>query len=361
MKIIDHRTVIVPVLCMLTCLSACDHDITIGSTVHADGSIDRTIVLSDADSAAAFDNIFGVNAAGGWRTTVEPARKTETGKNDKTDRAITFSKHFTTVAEANKEMDRDVDTLFHIRSTLERKNRWFYTYLEYRDTYLSLDRFTGKSQEAYFTKEDYAFIDRLPAEGKTITKADSLYLDLLNEKIFEFYGSRTIFEELFNSMVSTMKEYKVASNWEDSLVRKKEAIYLKFRHDGDNGNTDLLSVVDLQIPLPGPARAAVLRKSQEVESRIKFVSEAYTGKYQHIIQMPWPVVETNADSVNNRELHWHPPAIKFLLKDYTMIARAREMNVWAVVISGAVVLLTLVSFFIRRKGLKASRIKRQPI
>lgn len=346
MKIIDHRTAILPALCMLICLSACDHDITIGSTVHADGSIDRTIVLSDADSAKAFHNILGINAASGWDIAIEPALKTETEKNNET--KITFKKHFASTADANQEMAYNADTLFHLRSTFERKNRWFYTYMEYSDTYLSLDRFSGKSQKAYFTQEDYDFINRLPAEGQPITTADSLYLARLNEKIFDLYGSRSIFEELLSSMVTVMREHHVASNWEDSLFHKKEEIYQKFLQD-----SELLSVADfLQIPLSARAREAIRKKSRELESRIGFVSKTYSGKFSHIIRMPWPVVETNADSVNNRELYWHPPVIKFLLKDYTMTARSRKMNVWAVVISGVVILLTFASFFIRRNRFK---------
>jgi len=111
-----------------------------------------------------------------------------------------------------------------------------------------------------------------------------------------------------------------------------------------------VSVADfLKIPLSPEAREDIRLKSKEVERRINFVSEASSGKFTHNILMPWTVVDTNADSVSNHSLYWHPPVVKFLLTDYTMTARSRKMNVWAVAVSGVVVVLTVGLFFMRRK------------
>ena len=114
---------------------------------------------------------------------------------------------------------------------------------------------------------------------------------------------------------------------------------------------DLLSLVDrLKIPLPEAARVAVRKKSSEMERRLNFISEAYSAKFTHSILLPWTVVSSNADSVKNNRLFWQPPVIKFLLKDYTMTARARKMNVWAVALSAAVVLITVGLFFFRNRS-----------
>ena len=334
---------------LLLTISACDRDITMRSTVYEDGSIDRTIALYDADTVNVRKNIFDINETKGWATTIEPVLKRKRNEKDEQTNNITFKKHFASVADANLEMDRHIDTLFSIRSTFEKKNRWFYTYIEYTDTYSSLNRFNALPIENYFTREDYAFIDRLPAEGKPISKADSIFLARLNEKIFDVYGARTIFEELYGHLLKTMQETNVPKKWEDSLSSKKEEIYQKFVETGNDENHELLVAADLlKIPLTPEARSTFLQRSAELENRIEFVSDAYAGKYHHIIRMPWAVVETNADSVNNQELHWKPPVIKFILNDYTMTARSRKMNIWAMVISGVVILLTFVLFYFRK-------------
>jgi hypothetical protein len=62
--------------------------------------------------------------------------------------------------------------------------------------------------------------------------------------------------------------------------------------------------------------------------------------------MPWNLVKTNADSVSGNTVVWRPLVTKFLFQDHTMYAEARRLNVWALVVSGVVVLLT---FFVWRR------------
>ncbi|MEX1238336.1 MAG: hypothetical protein WEB30_01415 [Cyclobacteriaceae bacterium] len=351
MKPFNRPPALFACFCIFLSLSACDHDLSIGSSVHEDGSIERTIVLYDADSSLALHNIFNVNEAGGWETTIQPSVSNKIEGAPKSTQNITFKKHFASAADANLEMTGGADSLFHIRSGFEKKPGWFYTYTEYSDTYLALNRFHALPLEDYFTTEDFTFIDRLPPEGKAITKADSLYLAMLNEKIYEVYGGRTIFEELFKHTLSTMRKYNIESRWEDSLMRRKEVIYKKFLEDGNDENEHLWTTANLlHIPLPPSAQEDFRKKSKEVESRIELISEASSGKFKHMIHMPGRVVETNADSVNHNLLLWNPPVIKFLLTDYTMTARSRKMNVWPVVISLLVVAGTLILFFLRRRA-----------
>ena len=354
MKKFHHLPTLTVISIGLLCLAACDHNVGTASTVYEDGSLDRTIVLSEADSGAASHNFMGVSEARGWNTVLSPMSEPTEGKEVKYN--MTFTKHFESVDEANIEMNRDTDTVFQIRSSLKNSNRWFFTYMEYSDTYISLDRFKTIPQEDYFTTEDYAFIDRLPAEGSRISKSDSLYLARLNEKIFDFYGARTIFEEQFRDLLSVMRARNVSPNWADTLIRKKENIYQRILEGGtvsEEGalGSDVLSVVnDMRIPLPLEAQEDIIIKMEKIEKRLNFVSTAYTGKYVHSITMPWPVVSSNADSAKSNTLYWNPPAIKFLLQDYTMTARARKMNVWQMTISAIVVLATLGLFVFKRRN-----------
>ena len=349
MKPFKNNTILTLVCCALLLLTACDHDISTGSRVYEDGSLDRTIVLHKTDSDHVASNIFGVNEARDWKVEVVPATGSAK-ENREAKHNVTFKKHFKSVADANSEMHRAADTLFEIRSSFEKKDRWFYTYLEYSDTYVSLNRFKAIPQEDFFTEEDYAFIDRLPAEGSAITKSDSLYLARLDEKIFDLYGARTIFEELYADMLASMREHNVPANWTDTLLLKKENVYRRFFREGNLDDADLLYAAEgMKIPLPVEVQEAIRRKTEEMEKRLDFISKAYSGKFVHTINMPWKVVSSNADSVKGNALYWNPPVIKFLLKDYTMTASARQMNVVAVIISGGLVLITLGLFFFRRR------------
>lgn len=345
MKNFNRGYLVLASIALMFIMSGCEHNISVGSTVYPDGSLDRAIVLQNEDSAKIEKNIFGISQARGWEVIVEPSSKPAMEKYKKSEVNITFKKHFETVEDANREMNPDIDTVFHIESTFEKQNRWFYTYIEYRDTYRTLNFFNAIPKEEYFTREDFAFIDRLPAEGTPISHADSLYLARLNEKIFDFYGARTIFEELYQHLVTNMRQHDVSPQWHDSLSRKKEYAYRHFVEDEDFG-----AVIErLHIPLPPAGREAVGQKIAEMEKRIEFLSDAYFGQYVHTIEMPWDIVESNADSVDSNKLFWRPPVVKFLLTDYSMTATARKMNIWSVAISALVVCVTVGMFFMRRR------------
>ena len=172
MKILNHRSVVLALLLIALVLGGCEHNISTGTTVHADGSLDREILLHNTDSARIHKNIMGISGEKGWEVMVGPPSRPSNEKDKKSEVNISFKKHFDSAADANREMNPAIDTVFHIRSSFEKHNRWFYTYIEYRDTYGALNLFKSIPKEEYFTKEDFAFIDRLPAEGTVITKYD---------------------------------------------------------------------------------------------------------------------------------------------------------------------------------------------
>lgn len=329
-------------ICMLT---ACDHDISIHNDVHEDGSLERHVTLYESDSAAMNKNLFGITSEKGWTVNVNPIKSSESDKDAKFN--LTFSKQFNSVEEANSEMDLPIDSLFRISSTFSKENRWFYTYMSYSDTYRALNRFTYAPVDDYFTREDFAFIDRLPAEGKSISKGDSLYLVLLEEKIFDAYAPRTIFDEIFDDLMRNVREQGGIPGLEDTLMKKKDLIYRSLT--SDDGGDQLPDVLgQLNISLPENIRQAVDRKAKEVDQRAQFVSSAYSGKYSHGISMPWTVIESNADSIAGNKLFWNPPVIKFLLTDYTMHVTARKLNIVPVIVSALVILGTIFLAFYRR-------------
>jgi hypothetical protein len=170
-------------LFLLTILSACEHDINMETTVHSDGSLDKTIRLSNTDS---LQNILGLRQEDGWIQTVqeveldeddelpyfgtkpaEPSSPKDSAARE-TKEIRSFQRHFSSAEEANTALATPIDSLFRVTSTFEKKFRWFYTYIYYADTYHAINRM-GYPATNYTTAEDYAFIDRLPGEGKRIT------------------------------------------------------------------------------------------------------------------------------------------------------------------------------------------------
>jgi hypothetical protein len=347
-------------LVMILALTSCDRNVTIESVVHPDGAIDRTIVLTEVDSSEVDKNMFGIHSINGWETRVEPYIEKPNDRveerNQSPKHIITFRKHFTSAADANAELDNANDTLFSINSTFHKKFRWFYTYLEYADTYRAINRFHLVKTEDFFTKEDFDFIGRMPAEGKSIAKADSVYLDQLNKKIFDHFAMQAIYEEHFKLMLNVMRDAKIEQKYIDAYKQQKGLMFsILTKKENDNVFSDdafMHQVMDsLQVDFPIDKIAEDYKqRSTEIKARIDFMSEAgFASKYINIIKMPWDVIETNADSIHINDLFFQPSPLKFMLKDYRMYATSRKLNYWTLIVSGVLIGLTIIAF-VKRKG-----------
>jgi hypothetical protein len=307
-------------------LMSCENPIRLETKVHEDGSLNKTIVLEKTDSNRITTNMFGVNAETGWNVASELNPSEDSDKKFK----IIFQKNFTSVEAANKELDSGNDSLFHIRSQFEKKFRWFYTYIRYSETFRPIDRFKLINPKDYFNLEDSLFINRLPGEGTAISKADSLFLQQLNDKIFDHFAEDALFGEYYSTLEEVVKRNTTDKKWLDTLARSKDFIYKQL--DDMEVDIDFASklVDSLGIPLPKEKSAREFAElSKEINSRINFMSFARDGKYTNIIDMPWTVVNSNADSVAGNKLYWRPLVTKFAIQEYTMFAESRRLNLWA--------------------------------
>ncbi len=324
--------------------ASCEHDVAMETTVHEDGSLDKVIVFENEDSSK---NILGLGSTAGWTKSVERASsKNDSVKNR--DVIVTFRKTFASAEEVNTELAVPNDTLFRVSGKFEKKFRWFYTYIYYADTYHAINRMK-LSIDDYVTQEDYAFIDRLPAEGKTISKADSLYLIELNKKLFDIYGTIAIYDEYHTVNIDLIKKYHLENRWIDTLNQHKQDLFLRMERKDLDDDFMLRFMDSLNIPLPYKELINEYKAlSKPLESKTNFISVANEGKYVHRINMPWEIINTNADSVVNNQAIWMPPVTRFLIKDYTMYAEARTMNYWAVALSVVLVGLTFYLFIRKR-------------
>lgn len=360
-------------------LTACEQNLAVETVVHTDGSLDRAVSLqAERTDHALKQNIFGAVPAAGWDYTIVkdtlsraealPQKKTETVNANATEDdvredstviaeeaseiktgIVRLTKHFASVDEANRAMNATDDTLFHIESHFGKRFRWFYTYIRYSDTYKAINRFHTVPDSDYFTKEDYAFIDRLPAEGRKISKADSLYLDGLTRKIFDVYGLHILLDEYFNTFRALIQKPPYEARWVDTLNHHKRSLYQRAAKDNADDDFMLIFADSIGVPLTEATRKEYADFRKALEKKLTFVNLANAGKYVHRIEMPWAVVETNGDSLAGRSVFWKPPVTKFLLRDYTMYAEARTLNYWAVILSGMFVVFAGVLVFRKRK------------
>ncbi len=334
----------------LMVLSSCENPMTYETKVHEDGTFDKTIIFEKNDSSILQKNMFGINEERGWTASLEKLPIDEKDNNSKQKVYVAFNKHFNSVNEMNAELNSSSDTHFQIKSTFEKKFRWFYTYLKYTETFAPINRFKMLPITDYINKEDFQFIERLPSEGSSISKADSLFLQMLNVKIVDEYGNMAIFNEEYDILTKLLKKNNMEKKWFDTLIQKREFIYSRIDKMKGEPNLAIEMADSLQIPLP---REKAIRDanelSKDLNARMNFMGFAKDGKYKNIIDMPWQVVNTNADSISGSKLFWRPVATKFLITEYVMYAESRKLNIWTVVASAAFLLLTSFALFRKRK------------
>lgn len=330
-------------------LMSCENPITLRTKVNEDGSLDKTIIFEKAEAKLANENVFGINNKNGWSFKRTKPNDSLRVKSDKEKYRLRFYKHFANDAVMNDELDKNSDTLFRVHARFEKKFRWFYTYIRYTEIIRPINRFKLVAPKDFFTSEDDSFIRRLPAEGKTISKADSVYLILLNEKIADHFANMGIFKETYQALEEVIKRNLPEEKWLDTLRKNQEFIYNRI--EKDKGITDFIDKItdSLKIPLSkSKATQDFNALTKDLNARVDFMSFARDGKYLAEFEMPWTVVNSNADSVAGNTLYWRPVVNKFVYMDYEMFAESRSLNLWAVVISVVIIGFTILS--LRRKA-----------
>ncbi len=333
-------------ICCLLVFSSCEHRVEMKTVVHENGSLDKKIVLLSKEQKQDTNNYFGIGTKQGWEVSVDSTQSIASSKEDsskkETKYTYSFSKSFQSDDIANNELATPSDSLFRVTSKFEKKFRWFYTTYLYSDTYHAINRFRLSAND-YLTEVDFQFIDNLPAEGKPITKADSLFLNKLNERIFDHYANRAYFEEYFQLLTDL-----ASASQREKLVRHQESIY-KLLSDKDSklDSDPWPSLLDsLGIGIDVSSSEYRTRKTW-AESKFNFMSWASEGKYKHAIALDGEIVNHNADSVAGNEFCWTPSYLKFAFKDYTFFAETKKPNIPAWVVS--ILVLLAVVWGLRKK------------
>lgn len=337
-----------PILIVVT-MTSCEFDVATETTVHPDGSLDKIITVEKTDS---INYLFNVTT---WdKSIIEREREStsvdslQTLSKNEIDKFTSFHKKFSSAEEANTELSVLSDTLLQVTSRFEKQFRWFYTYITYSETYHKLNKLK-LNPEDFFTHEDYAFIDRLPAEGQKISKADELYLKILHDKIFNEYGEKAIYDEWISLALIVVNTQPGIDSLKKHTNDFRNALE-KIDESSIGEDKLLLATLDsFKIPIDQTKVMEFQKAQRKFWKKIAFISVTSDGKFTNRINMPWTLVNSNADSVAGNSLFWSPPSIKFLLKDYTMQAESRSLNWWAVIAS-AIVLGATVYVFIRKRN-----------
>ncbi len=307
----------IPILLMIV-TSGC-LEVTVKKTVHSDGSSERVETVN-ANSTELPAAAFPIPTDSSW----------ETGwtKRDGKEKGYLYNatKRFESPEALAREFSSTADdsTKLRIRPVIEKRFRWFYTYLTYKETYSVFCPFTLIPVSGVLSEDE---IRRVIAGEKS---------DSLKKKLDEWQW-RNMYEGFHLALLEGARRLGDPTLLPESVALRKEELLQVLLRD-TTANDDL----DQALVLIGSffRSNAVLKLRPELrtawdaaEDMMKRAERA-NGDYTNIVVMPGMVLDTNAGEVKGTTVSWKFSAEQFMLRDYTMWVESRVMNIWAVILTG---------------------------
>jgi hypothetical protein len=323
------------------------------TTVHTDGSFTREIESTGEDSTKGSDlsPLFLTDST--W-TVVR--RKTSD-----TTWATTVSREFRDANALAAGLKGMPGQSLEIRIGAQKEFRWFTTSYAYSETLLCYNHINAVPFSRYLTQNEMEFWLRHQEGGKSELRSaeDSLAYERI-ERISSEWDARNKFEAFLDVFVQGVKEANDPGLTVQDVTAESDSLYAHcapILGQSTEMSDTLRDQVErvLGTPVVKKVFAANSRKFQALNQKMKFAFDMLTAPYKKVtIVMPGFITSTNAESITGNRLEWKNFMAKPYVMDYAMWAQSRVINWWAVIVTGAVLILLtvllVVGVFRRRRA-----------
>jgi len=314
----------------------------ISTTIDRNGACERTIVIETEDGSIS-DTAYPVPDSTSWEMEVVPNLETD----DEEDLIYTFRKRFRSVRAMEREfaaaeypgprLER------HVR--LEKRHRWFVTWLTFHETYEPLRLFRNIPAEDWFSGDE---IDRLIADD-----ADSTL-----EARAEEWEIRNYFEEVYRALRSGIEELDSPDLTLEDLEAGKERFYEVLIPAADDADDEEIAELVLETAgeVYGSTGVARLEPAMEAfESEFlrytEFVGNLAEEGFEHIVTMPGVITASNGEEEDLNRVTWEIESsrIQYLGADLWVESRVpNRLAVWITILLAIGVLTIAIVTIVRR-------------
>ena len=311
-------------------------EIKVTTTVHSDGSCDRTVSVNPNDQKLPH-SAFPIPSDSSWTTGWKKLK-------DNDGNLYTATKRFENGGALAREYDSTPGDPRNMRITprLEKQFRWFFTYFSYKETYHVFNPFTLIPASQLLSGDE---IRRIAGGEKN---------DTLKNKLEE-WEFRNLFERFHGSLLEGARRLGDPSLTTETVTARKEELFQAMVKD-----TSLAGKFDPTMQMMTRffrtqsilALRPQLQSAWDAAEAMLTTAQSAEAEYSNSVTMPGLILDTNAGEVKGTTVVWKFSAKQFLLCDYVMWVESREMNLWAIVLTGiaAVILLgTVVVLSMRRQ------------
>ena len=327
------------VLMLVLAFSAC-REVTVTTKVNPDWTFTRIITVTGEDSSVFKTDLpFPVDET--W------ARLSSRDTSDSTKYIVTYTKAFRNSSELNAEIKSDTSKYKNLERDISvtKRFRFFFSYLTFKEVYISANPFTKLDYRDYLTEEDIQWGTGLKLP---VSAADSSRKEEADDKITAFL-QESIIAEIESPLLDGMKKLnnpllkpEDVTMYHDSLVGsfdwdKLEGTEIIDRYRELSGNEAFLLLKDIKPPL-----FEDLQKKYEM-----FLATVLLDGYTEIVEMPGLITGTNSAMLNGNQVRWDFQGGNIMVRDFEMYAESRVINYWAFVLAGVVMLALVLLLVIK--------------
>lgn len=321
---------IIGMVMFLMTLGAC-REITVTTTVNRDGSFTRMITVS-GDSADAFKKELPYPVDASWAMT---SKKDSAGKEKF---IVTYTKQYNDIAELKAEIGSDTSWLRHLGRSIDISKRFgfFYSCIEYNETYRAANPFTLLPYRDYLTPGDLLWLTRRHPVGGL---ADSVRQKEAEDKVMDYLvesataevekvladGIRTLNDPALNATSVAKYHDRISSALSKWNLADVSLFIDSLRVWTGNNAVDRLREVNPPLFNEFNRKAALLENLLKMEN------------FRVETELPGLITGTNSATLKGNRVTWEVMPMEFLLSDYSMTAESRVINVWAFILTGMVV------------------------
>ena len=311
------------VVFLVMLLSGGCNDYTIKTTIHPDGSFERTIVC-DGDSLGLRDLHLPYVFDSSWSIGIKHGAE----KGFTTTAKKTYINSDQLMAEFSQGRD---SAKLQISCRVEKHFRWFFTYYSYVETLPSFSIYRHEPIDSFFTPSE---ID-LMKEDK-----DSL----LSKRVDEFW-LRNIIDEFIERIQARARDLNDPALPPSAFANQKESLIEALVKNVDAKPDDIARIVEENLR-PRPVkklRGAMDTIFTNIEKEIKSEAELDVS-YKNEVSMPGILLTSNSKKIEGNRVFWEGRSNRYF--DVVMSAESRMVNLWTMIASSIVCLGLVIGLLI---------------
>jgi hypothetical protein len=311
-------------------------DIEISTDIASDGSCERIVVVK-GDSSDIFSSRFPIPLDSTWDISLV--------QEDEDIYEYTARKRFENISELNREfvVEDTSEVAIGMRVTLEKNFHWFFSSLEYRETYALNNPINEVPLSEYLSEEETELLIRSRINGEDGEyESDSELLHDLEERFNGWYA-RNVFEAFYRPFSAGVDELGHDVLTPQYLAAMKERLFQAIlTSSSDDGIA--FWVEHFEGTLGTPAVRRVVENNslpfQVLEAQMALDEELALSDYSNSVSLPGLIVKTNANTLEGNQVTWDDIAPYLLYSKYEMVVKSRMLN-WEITIISAIILVLL--------------------